>query len=364
MEKKSVDFLKKVVETASPSGFEQPVQKLIRRHMEKSCDEVSTDVHGNVIGVINPKAKLRVMLAGHADEIGLMVTHISDDGYIYFSAIGGWDPVIPAGHQVIVHNDRGAVPGVIGKKPIHLIETEERNKAPKLHEMWIDIGAKDRKDCEKTVAIGDPITINMNFLRLRNDLVAARAFDDRVGSFVVAEVMRNLTKNRLQASGLRRQNKKLSVAVYGVSTVQEEIGLRGARTSCFGIDPQVGIAIDVGFASDYPSVDKNRLGEVKLGKGPILNRGANINPVVGRGLVEVAGKKRIPYQMAAAPRATGTDANAMQVSRSGVATALVSVPNRYMHTPIEVVSLKDIDNTVKLLVAYLESMSSQMDFRP
>jgi len=352
MEKTSVDFLKKVVETASPSGFEQPVQKLIRRHMEKSCDDVRTDVHGNVIGVINPKAKLRVMLAGHADEIGLMVTNISDDGYIYFSAIGGWDPVIPAGQQVIVHNDRGAVPGVIGKKPIHLIETEERNKAPKLHEMWIDIGAKDRKDCEKTVAIGDPITINVNFVRLRNNAVAARAFDDRVGSFVVAETMRNLTK------------KKLSVAVYGVSTVQEEIGLRGARTSCFGIDPQVGIAIDVGFASDYPSVDKNRLGEVKLGNGPILNRGANINPVVGRGLVEVARNKRIPYQMAAAPRATGTDANAMQVSRSGVATALVSVPNRYMHTPIEVVSLKDIDNTVKLLVAYLESMGSQMDFRP
>jgi endoglucanase len=351
MDKQSVDFLRRIVEMPSPSGFEQPVQKVIREHMQESCD-VRTDLHGNVIGVINPGATLRVMLAGHCDEIGFIVMHISDDGFIRFDCVGGWDSMIATGQRVTVHNDRGPVPGVIGKKPIHLMDAEERKKVPEIYDMWIDIGSKNRKDAERVVAVGDPITVVQSFIPLRAGLVAARGFDDRVGAFVAAETLRRVTKS------------KLSVAVYGVSTVQEEIGLRGARTSSFGIDPHVGIAIDVGFATDFPTVDKNRLGEAKLGAGPMLHRGANINPVVGKMLVDVAKKHRIPYQITAEPRATGTDANAMQVNRAGCAAALVSVPNRYMHTPVEVISLKDLDNCVGLLVAFVESLKPDMDFTP
>jgi len=355
MDKKAFDFLKKLTDTPSPSGFEEPVQKLIREELENIADEVRTDVHGNVISVINPGAELRVMLAGHADEIGFMVQHVTDTppkGYVYFSAIGGIDSAIVAGQRVVIHSAKGPVNGVVGRKPIHLMEKDERGKPEKLHNLWIDIGAKDEKDALKSVAIGDPITFDVGLRELKNNLLAARGFDDRIGAFVVVETMRRL------------KGKKLDVAVYGVSTVQEEIGLRGARTSAFGIDPHVGIAVDVGFASDYPSADRKRIGDVKVGKGPILNRGANINPVVGQMLTDIAKAKRVPYQMTGAPRATGTDANVMQISRAGAATALVSVPNRYMHTPVEIVSKTDVDNCSKLLAAFCRALKTGTDFTP
>jgi len=355
MNKEAFDFLNILTDTPSPSGFETPVQKLIRERLENIADDVRTDVHGNVISVINPGADLRVMLAGHCDEIGFMVQHVTDSpprGYVYFSAIGGIDPAIVAGQRVVIHSAKGPVNGVVGRKPIHMMEKEERGKPEKLHKLWIDIGAKDEKDALKSIAIGDPITFDVGLRQLKNNLLAARGFDDRIGAFVVVETMKRL------------KGKKLDVAVYGVSTVQEEIGLRGARTSAFGIDPHVGIAVDVGFASDYPSADKKRIGDVKVGKGPILNRGANINPVVGRMLVDVAGAKKIPYQMTGSPRATGTDANVMQINRAGAATALVSVPNRYMHTPVEVVSKDDVDNCIKLLAEFCRALKSDTDFTP
>ena len=355
MNQKSFDFLRQLIDTPSPSGFEEPVQKLIREKLEEITDDVRTDVHGNVISVINPDAELRVMLAGHCDEIGFMVQHITDvppTGYIRFSAIGGVDPAIVAGQRVIIHNAEGPVNGVVGRQPIHLLETEQRGKTQKLHQMWIDIGAKDRNDALKSVEIGDPITFDVGLREMKNNMLAARGFDDRIGAFVVVEAMRLL------------KGKKLNVAVYGVSTVQEELGLRGARTSAYDIDPHVGIAVDVGFASDYPSADKSRIGIVKIGSGPILNRGANINPVVGRMLVDVAKTAKIPYQMAGSPRATGTDANVMQINRAGSATALVSVPNRYMHTPVEVISKDDVDNCSKLLAAFCRALKSDAEFIP
>jgi endoglucanase len=352
MDRTALTFLEQLVTTPSPSGYEQPAQKLMRQRMSPYADRVRTDVHGNVIAALNAKAPLRVMLAGHVDEIGLMVKHITDEGYVYCAAIGGVDPTVAVAQRVVIHGPKGDVPGVIGRKPIHLLEEDERKKVPKVHELWIDIGAKDRKDAEKVVAIGDPVTFDVHFTRLRGDLVAARGFDDRMGAFVVAETLRKL------------EGKKLKVAVFGVSTVQEEIGLRGAHTSAFGIDPHAGIAIDVGHATDCPGIDKKRVGEATLGKGPMVSRGPNINPVLGQMIVGAAKKAKIHIQMEGAPRGTGTDANAIQLTRAGVAAALISVPNRYMHTPCEVISLKDLDAASTLLAALLAAMPAKVDFTP
>jgi len=342
------------METPSPSGFEAQVQEVVARYMRRYCDEVRKDVHGNLIGVKNPGKRFRVMLAGHCDEVGMMVKHITPEGYIYFANIGGVDASLVPSQRVVIHSKQGAVRGVVGKKAIHLMDAEERKKVPKLHELWIDIGAKTKEDALKVISIGDPITFDAPFTPLLGDLAAGHGFDDKVGSFVVAETMRLLAR------------KKVSAGVYGVSTVQEELGLRGAQTSAFGIDPQVGIAVDVGFASDYPELNANkkRLGEIKVGSGAILHKGANINPVLGELIMDVAEKKRIPYQISGEPGRSGTDAAAIQVTRAGVATALISIPNRYMHTTVEVVSLSDLENAARLLASTIEILSPRMDFRP
>ena len=352
MKKESLAFLEELLSVPSPSGFEQPAQGVVRKYLSGAADEVKTDVHGNVIASLNAGAATRVMLAGHVDEIGLMVTHISEKGYIHFAAIGGVDVALVPGQRVKIHSGRGDILGVIGKKPIHHMDEEDRKRVPKMRDLWIDIGAKSRKEAQKLVAVGDCATWTVGFDRLLNNLVVARGFDDRIGAFVAAETLRTLA------------GRKLPVAVYAVSTVQEEIGLRGARTSAYGIDPHAGIAIDVGFATDFPDADVKTYGEVYVGKGPIIARGANVNPVLGRLLEDSAAKGKIPAQFAGEPRATGTDANAIQVNKSGAAAALVSIPNRYMHTPVEVVSLDDVDNAVRLLAATIMAMKPRMDFTP
>jgi len=352
MDKDALAFLERLMVTPSPSGYEQPAQKLMRERMAPFADEVRTDVHGNVIAVANPQAPLRVMLAGHVDEIGLMVKNITAEGYLYVAQIGGIDPVVAIAQRVTVHGPKGPVPGVIGRKAIHLTDEEERGKPMKIHQLWIDIGAKNKKDAEKVVGIGDAITFDAPFTHLRNQLVAARAFDDRMGSFIVAETLRKV------------RGEKLAVAVYAVSTVQEEIGLRGARTSAYGIDPHVGIAAEVGHATDTPGVDKNRVGDFPCNKGTIVSRGANINPALFEMIVDAAKKSRIPIQIEGVPGGTGTDANAMQVNRAGVATALIAVPCRYMHSPCEVISLKDLDQASSLLAALLTRMPAEVDFTP
>jgi putative aminopeptidase FrvX len=352
MKKESTAFLEELLSVASPSGFEQPGQAVVRKYLEKKADEVTTDVHGNVIAVLNPKAPMRVMLAGHVDEIGLMVTHVSDKGFIHFAAIGGVDVGLVPGSRVHVHAKKGDILGVIGKKPIHHMSAEDRKKVPEMKDLWIDIGAKDKKDAARHVRIGDPVTSTYGYEKLLNNIVVARGFDDRIGAFVVAETLRCLA------------GKKIPVALYAVSTVQEEIGLRGARTSAFGVDPHAGIAVDVGFATDFPDADQKTYGEIHLGKGPIVAIGANINPVLGNLILNTADKKKIPHQLAAEPRATGTDANAIQINRAGAAAALVSIPNRYMHTPVEVISLGDVENAIKLLAETILAMKPTMDFTP
>ncbi len=352
----SFEFLKALAEAPSPSGYEQPVQKVFRKYIEAHVDEVKTDVLGNTFGLIKGQGKgiLTVMLAGHCDEVGFMVKYIDDNGFLYFSSIGGVDDQLLPGKRVWIHSQKKPVMGVIGRKPIHLIDPKDREKVIQAYNQFIDIGARDKKEAEKLVKIGDPVTFDGGLEKLSGDRIISRGFDDKVGSFVVAEVLRRI--------GERKERPRCMV--YGVSTVQEELGLRGATTSAYQIQPDIGIAVEVGHASDYPDMDKKRFGEYKLGAGPIIARGANINPAVYDLLIKTAGKMRIPVQILGAPRPTGTDANVIQLSRKGVATGLVSVPLRYMHTPTEVLSLKDLEAACELLVGFIFTLNEKMTFIP
>ncbi|MDF1580536.1 MAG: M42 family metallopeptidase [Desulfuromonadales bacterium] len=348
-------LLKELVEAPSPSGYEQPAQRIIRRELEPLADLLETDVMGNVIARIRADRDdaPRVMLAGHCDEIGFMVKYIDEQGFIYFAPIGGIDPHLVPGQRVHIHTARQPILGVIGKKPIHMIETKDRDTVLKLKQLFIDIGSSSRAETEELLAVGDPITFAVGLERLGGDRVTSRALDDKMGAYIITRVLRNL-----HARGAS------PVELIGVSTVQEEVGLRGGATSVYGIKPDVGIAVEVGFATDYPEMDKKDIGHIKIGGGPIIGRGPNINPVLFRLLLETARAEGIPCQVMAAPRATGTDANVMQLSRGGVATALVSVPLRYMHTPVELLSLTDLEHTVQLLTAVLDKIDNKAMFIP
>ena len=352
MRKESYNFLKALQETPSPSGFEQPVQRIVRKRMKPFASSLETDVHGNVIVGLNPKGSPRVMLAGHCDQIGLMVNYIDENGFIFVLAIGGLDPSVLPGSRVVVHSKHGPIDAVIGRKPVHVLKPEERGAKIELRELWVDIGAKNKKETEQVVSVGDPITFRLEMVHLGNDLVTSPAFDNKCGTFVVMEALRLCSIKRIKC------------ALFAVSTVQEEVGLRGARTSCYGVDPQVGIAVDVTHATDYPDIDKRINGDIKIGGGPTISTGANINPPLEAMLVKTAKTRKIPIQMEAAPGGTGTDANAIQLSRAGVATALVSIPNRYMHTPVEVVSLGDLDAAARLIAETVAAIDGKSKFIP
>jgi len=356
MRKESLKFLEKLLDAPSPSGYEQPAQRVFREYVAPFCDELTTDVMGNVFASIKGKGKdlPRVMVVGHTDEIGLQVKYIDDKGFLFFAAVGGVDAHLTPGKRVNIHTSNGVLPGVIGKKPIHLMDNKDRETVVKLESQYIDIGAKDKKEAQKLVRVGDAVTFDSTFTRLHGDIVSSRGFDDKAGCFVVAEVLR-----LVKASG-----KKLNVDLYGVSSVQEEIGLRGGTTSCYTVNPDLGICVEVDFATDQPDVEKKHNGEVALGKGPVLARGANINPHLFDLLCTAADDEKIAIQHTASPRATGTDANVMQISRGGVATALVKIPLRYMHTPIETVSLTDLEEAAKLIVATLERIRNKEEFIP
>jgi tetrahedral aminopeptidase len=352
MEAAALEFLKRLLETPSPSGFERPVQDVVRAYVADFADEVSTDLHGNVIAVKNPRGKLRLMLAGHCDQIGLIVAHIDAEGYLYVQAIGGWDPQQLIGQKLTVWTAEGPVPGIMARKPIHLLTEEERKQVPKLKDLWLDIGAKDKEEAVRLVRIGDPVTLELGFRQLRNNLAYAPAMDDKTGLWVAIEALR------------RASERSPRCALFAVSTVQEEIGLRGARTSAYGVDPHVGIAIDVTHATDCPTIDKKQEGDIKLGAGPVIYRGPSMNPLVVQRLIAAARQADLPYQLAANGSSTGTDANTMQISRAGVATGLVSIPNRYMHSPVELISLDDIDRAATLLAEFALAIEDDADFRP
>lgn len=352
MEASALQFLKDLLAAPGPSGYEQPVQAVVRSYVQSFADDVRTDLHGNVIVGNNMDAPMRVLLAGHCDQIGLVVTHIDDNGFIYTKPIGGWDPQQLIGQRMTVWTRSGPVAAVIARKPIHLLTSDERGKVVKLEEMWLDIGAKDKADAAELVRIGDPVTLELGYQELRNGLANAPGMDNVTGVWVVIEAAR------------RAVAKGINVGLFAVSTVQEEIGLRGAHTSAFGVDPHVGIAVDVTHATDCPTIDKRQEGDIKLGGGPVIDRGPNVNPHVFDRLVETAENSEIAYQLAAHGRGTGTDANAIQLARAGVATGLISVPNRYMHSAVETIALDDIDRCADLLAGFIAGLSGDEDFTP
>jgi endoglucanase len=357
--KESLALLETMLTTPSPSGFEARIQALVAERMKPYADDVVRDVHGNQWFVVNPKGSVRLMLAGHIDEIGLMVRYVDEQGFIWVSRIGGPDPLQHWGQRVHVHTKSGPILGVIGRKPIHHTPPEDRNKGAKLEDLFVDIGAKDRAEANKRVRSGDPITMTDGCERMANDLLVARAMDDRIGAFIVVEAARKFHNFCRKKTGRRPD-----CALYAVCSVQEEVGLRGATTSAYAINPHVGIAVDVGFATDYPSENKKQYGEFKLGDGPILHRGPNINPPLADMMERLADKHDIPFQLSGDGVIMGTDAGAIQVTRGGVAAGLVSIPNRYMHSPVEMVSLRDVEHASELLFHVAANLKAKQSFIP
>lgn len=352
MQTDAFNFLKQLVETPSPSGYEQPAQRLIRSHLEPVASSIDVDVMGNMMARLQSDGP-RVMLAGHCDEIGFLVQYVDDNGFIFFGAIGGIDPHLSPGQRIEVHTKLGSIPGVIGKKAIHLIEPKERENVINLKQQYIDIGCSSREEAEKLVEIGDPITFAVGIQPLQGSRCSSRAFDDKMGAFIVTEVLKKVAADGGAPCDL-----------YAVSTVQEEIGLRGATASCYGVNPLVGIAVEVTHATDSPDVEAKHIGRVDLGKGPVIARGPNINPVLFDLICDTAKAENIPIQIIGAPRATGTDANAMQLSRGGVATALLGIPLRYMHTPVETLDLDDLEAGIDLLCAVVKRIDKETSFIP
>ena len=346
-------FLFRLLETPSPSGYERPIQTLVREYLSGCAEGVRTDAHGNVIGAANAAAPLRMLLAGHCDQIGLIVQYVDSDGFISVQPIGGWDPIQLVGARVTIWTAAGPVAGVMSRKPINLLTDEERKQVPKMKDLWIDIGAADKADCESVVRVGDPVTLELRVQPLRRSLVSAVAMDDKVGLWVVLEAFR-----RAVAAG------PLPCALFVASTVQEEIGLRGAQTSAYGVDPHVATAVDVTHATDCPTIDKKSEGDVALGRGPVVFRGPNMHPGVVERLLEVASRRQIAVQPGASGRATPTDANVLQTTRAGVATGLVSIPNRYMHSAVETICLDDADRAADLLAGFVRGLEGPIDWAP
>jgi putative aminopeptidase FrvX len=354
----SKNFLHQLLLTPSPTGAEQPIQRVIREQMKRHADSIETDLHGNVIVAINPKAERRIMLAGHCDQIALMVRYISNEGFLYVAALGGVDVGVLHASKVTVHSETGPVTGIIGRKPIHLQSAEERDKTKNdIERIWIDIGARGKREAEKLVKIGDTVTFELNVLELGNNLFCGSGLDDKVGIFVALETLR-------LCSTKKRALKSNSVGLFAVSTVQEELGLRGSITATYGVNPLVGIAIDVTHASDNPAIENNKTTPCLLGAGPTIPSGPNINPAVEKMLKAAAKKTRSPFQTSPSTRPLRNDANSIQTSRGGVATAAIGIPNRYMHTPVEVCSYKDLEWATKILSQFVLSITPKTDFRP
>jgi putative aminopeptidase FrvX len=339
-------FLVDLLDARSPSGAEHDAQAVWDRYVTPRAHATVKDALGNRISTLNPDGDPVVMLAGHMDELGLLISHINKEGFLYFQTIGGHDRVMIAGRRVIIRSRHGAVLGVTGKRAIHMMDEADRKKVPEVHEMWIDIGAKNRKEALERVAIGDVATYDHGFALVHGSIGTARAFDNKTGAYVVGETLVRLAD----------EVKPPAARVVSVATTQEEIGVRGATTASYGVNPDIAIAVDVGHATDHPDCDHRKFGDQKLGGGPMICRGPNINPLVFERLVRCAEKEKIAYQLEADPRPTGTDARAIQMARAGVATGLVSIPLRYMHTPSEMVDLEDVEACVKLLVAFIRSL--------
>jgi putative aminopeptidase FrvX len=346
----SYEFLKRLLSTPGPSGNEGAAARIWREEA-KAFAEVRGDRMGNSFATIGPGGSPKAMLSGHIDEIGVMVTHIDDKGLVRFTGVGGWDPQVLVGQRVRLQTQGGEIVGVIGKKAIHLMEPEERKKVSDIKSLWIDVGAKDADEAKGMVRVGDVGVVDHDLLELPNDRIASRSLDNRMGAFVVLEALRLLS-----------EEEDIGAEVVAVASVQEEIGLYGARGAAYGLDPDAAIAVDVTHATDTPGVSKNEHGDHPLGSGPVIKRATNLSPIVSDALIAAAEEAGISYTLEADSRSTGTDADAIQFTRAGIATGLVSAPNRYMHSPNEMVELDDLEDCARLISVYIKGLGPDTDF--
>ena len=335
-------FIKNLVNTPSPSGHEEPVQKVWRDEVSKFCPDIKKDVHGSLIAVLNSGQEKSIMIVGHSDEIGLIINYINPEGFIYVRPVGGVDASILASHRARIITKKGMVSAAISRTSIHLLQSSQRDKKAELHDIWLDIGAKNKKDAEKYVSIGDPVIFGGDYEEMTNSTAMARCWDNRVGIYIVAEVLRNLSKAR----GLKK-------TVYGVSSVQEETGVWAAGMAAYNMKPTAAIAIDVMPSTDQPEVSKEKFGETKLGKGPVITKGVRTNNAITTEMIAVASRKKIPFQVDVDFGHTWTDADPISQIRGGIPIGVLSIPTRYLHSSVETLNLRDVDQSVEILTQYI-----------
>jgi endoglucanase len=353
MRDESLEFLERLVNTPSPSGHEARGQRVWLDYVTPFADETFSDAYGNTVAVLNKGGSPRLMLAAHADEISMSVNYINEQGFIYVRKVGGIDPAITKAQRVVIHADSGPVKGVVGNVAPHLMKSEKDPKPPKMEDLFIDIGAGSRREAERLIRVGDMITLNDPFELLRNDLAVARAFDNRVGTFAVAETLRQLKEGKV----------KLNAEILAVSNIMEEVGLFGARQIAYTLKPDVALVVDVTHATDYPTVSQQQHGDVKIGRGPALTHGGCNHPEVVARLEQVARAQKIKLQHEATSNTSGTDTDVIFWTRGGIPSALISLPNRYMHSPVEVVSLKDLEQIPRLMGAFAKSLKKGEEFK-
>ena len=341
-------LLDELLRAGAPSGYEGPAAAVWRQ--AASFAELSTDGLGSSIARIGSEAPL-VAIVGHIDEIGLVITHVDEKGFLWFAPIGGWDPQILVGQRVEVRGPNGLVPGVVGRKPIHLLEADQRKKVVELKSMHIDIGADGREEAEEMVRVGDPVVIATEPRPLAGERLVSRSMDNRLGAYTALETLRRCHESGGPGAG----------SLAAVAAVQEEIGLFGARTAAFQVRPDIAIAVDVTHATDAPGVDEKEIGSHPLGSGPAIGRGSTLSPKVFELLIETAEAEGIEHSVSASGRGTSTDADVLQISRAGIPTGVVSIPLRYMHSPVELVDLRDVEATVELLTAFAARLKADVD---
>lgn len=342
-------FLQQLIETPSPSGDEIAIQRLWMAYVKDFAHQIETDMVGNVMAAVNPDKPFKVMLAGHCDEIAFMVSYIDQEGYIYLAKAGGINPKVALGMTVKILGEKGTIKGVIGVKPEHKGGPKDKVE---VGDLYIDCGAKNKEEIEAFVTMGDYVIYDTNYEYLLNDTIVGRGLDNRTGAFIVAEVLRRVA------------DKNPNVAVYAVSTINEETNMGGAYFAASHINPTLAIACDVSFATDHPDMNPKESGPVALGKGPILSKGAPIHKKINQMLEKAAKTHDIPIQYEMTPRSTGTDADRIRLTGKGVPVALVSLPLRYMHAPCEVASLKDIEYEIELLVQTILSLDGSENLKP
>jgi putative aminopeptidase FrvX len=340
-------LLDDLLHAGAPSGYEGPAAEIWRQ--AAAFAELSVDGIGSSIARVGEASPL-LAVVGHIDEIGLVVTHVDEKGFLWFAPIGGWDPQILVGQRVQVHGRDGLVPGVVGRKPIHLLEPDQRKKVVELKGLHIDVGADGREEAAAAIRVGDPVVIAADPQPTMGERLVSRAMDNRLGAYVALESLRRW--NEAGAKG---------GSFAAVAAVQEEIGLFGARTAAFEVRPDLAVAVDVTHATDAPGVDEKELGSSPLGSGPAIGRGSTLSPKVFELLVETAEAEGIDHSIAASGRGTSTDADVLQISRAGIPTGLVSIPLRYMHSPVEMVDLRDVEATVELLAAFAARLDDDTD---